>query len=81
MVLLDDLVVVLRQMMSGPDASFGCLIMPRQESLTRLQEFLKESNKGRFKTKSAGHGCERCGRVGKQDIEVYGLDPGTAPPE
>ncbi len=42
---LDDLVVVLRRMMSDPEASFGCLIVPRQESLARIQDFIKESNK------------------------------------
>ena len=38
---LDDLVVVFRQMMSGPDASFGCCITPREENLARLQKFLR----------------------------------------
>jgi hypothetical protein len=75
---LDDLVVVLRQMMSGPDASFGCLIMPKQESLARLQEFLKESNKNPIHKEERKAWLQTLrSRVGKQDIEVYGLDPGT----
>ena len=41
---LDDLVVVLRHMMSGRDAQFGCLITPRQERLARVQAFVKQSN-------------------------------------
>ena len=40
---LDDLVVVFRQMMSGPDAKFGCRITPREENLVRLQEFLQRT--------------------------------------
>jgi hypothetical protein len=77
-VLLDDLVVVLRQMMSGPDASFGCLIMPKQESLSQLQDFLKESNKRPIHKEERKEWLQTLrSRVGKQDIEVYGLDPGT----
>jgi hypothetical protein len=77
-VLLDDLVVVLRQMMSGPDASFGCLIMPKQESLAQLQEFLKESSKRPIHKEERKAWLQTLrSRVGKQDIEVYGLDPGT----
>ena len=37
-VLLDDLVVVFRQMMSHPNASFGCRITPTQEALARVQK-------------------------------------------
>jgi hypothetical protein len=74
----DDLVVIFRHMTSVPNASFGCLIVPRQESLARFQEFLKQSNKrplqpGERKTwlKSLQS------QLGEQDIEVYGLDPRT----
>jgi hypothetical protein len=75
---LDDLVVVLRRMLSAPDASFGCLIVPRQESLARLQEFLQDSGK-----KSISPGQRKTwleslrSRLGKQDIQVYGLDSRT----
>ncbi len=75
---LDDLVVILRRMISVPEATFGCLIVPRQESLSRFQEFINQSNKrplppGQRKTwlKSLQS------QMGDQDIEVYGLDPRT----
>ncbi len=42
---LDDLVVIFRQMMTGRDAHFGCMINPRQESLKNAVEFLTESSK------------------------------------
>ncbi len=75
---LDDLVVVFRQMMGGRDASFGCLIVPRQESLARFQEFVNESNKKpiRPEDRKAWLGSLRS-QLGKQDIEVNGLDPRT----
>jgi hypothetical protein len=75
---LDDLVVVLRHMMSAPDASFGCYIVPSQDALMRLQEFLKQSNKQPL------HAGERRtwlknlqSQLGQQDIGIYGLDPRT----
>jgi hypothetical protein len=75
---LDDLVVVFRQIMGGREASFGCLIVPRQEGLARIQEFVKESNKKplRPEDRKAWLGTLRA-QLGKQDIEVYGLDPRT----
>ncbi len=75
---LDDLVVVLRHMMSGPEASFGCLIVPRQESLTRILEFIKESNKKPIQTEERKAWLQTLrSQLGKQDIEVNGLDPRT----
>ena len=73
---LDDLVVVMRQMMSGPQAAFGCLIKPRQEGLARVQTFVSESNKRPIAPEQRKHWLEQLrDQVGKQDIEVYGLDP------
>ena len=75
---LDDLVVVLRHMMSAPGASFGCLIVPRQESLARLQEFLKQSNKRPIRPGERNAWLKSLqAQLGTQDIEVYGLDPRT----
>ena len=75
---LDDLVVVMRLMMSGPQAAFGCLIKPRQEALARVQTFVSESNKRAIAPEQRKHWLEQLrDQVGKQDIEVYGLDPRT----
>ena len=75
---LDDLVVVFRSMMSGPDARFGCWIMPREENLARLQKFLEHSQKRPIDAEFRGAWLDRLrAEVGKQDIEVYGLDPRT----
>jgi len=74
---LDDLVVVFRHVMSSPDARFGCLIVPRQDALARLQTFLAQP------VSFSGSGDRRAwldemrSTLGTQDIEVYGLDPRT----
>jgi hypothetical protein len=75
---LDDLVVVLRHMQSGPDARFGCLIAPTQDGLARLQAFLEESGKRHLRPgqRKAWLNSLRS-QLGPQDIEVYGLDPRT----
>ncbi len=75
---LDDLVVVLRHMLAAPDSKFGCAITPTQEALASTKEFVAESNKTPL------HQGEREGwlkklrdHMGRQKIDVYGLDPGT----
>lgn len=74
---LDDLVVVLRHIMTSRDARFGCLITPRQEGLARLQEFVAQP----VTFARAGDRSDWVDRMrstlGVQDIEVYGLDPRT----
>jgi len=78
---LDDLVVIFRHMMSRPDAHFGCMINPRQESLKNAQEFLTHWSKQRIPEGPVARKawCEQFRAVvGKQDIEVFGgLDPQT----
>ncbi|MGO9112654.1 MAG: DUF1598 domain-containing protein, partial [Thermoguttaceae bacterium] len=78
---LDDLVVIFRHMMSGPDAHFGCMINPRQESLKNAQEFLAQWSKRRIPEGPIARKawCEQFRAVvGKQDIKVFGgLDPQT----
>jgi hypothetical protein len=75
---LDDLVVILRRMMSASQAPFGCNITPTQASLADVKAFVSESNKTPLK-----HG-QRDGwlkqlreKLGQQNIEVYGIDPRT----
>ncbi len=75
---LDDLVVVLRQIISEPDARFGCRIVPRQEALASVQGFLERSRHTSIdaRRRRAWLGQLRS-HLGKQDIEVYGLDAST----
>jgi hypothetical protein len=75
---LDDLVVIFRHMMSGPDAKFGCMITPRQEALAKAQEFLKQWSHRAVPADARKTWLEQFrSKLGKQDIEVYGLDPRT----
>ena len=75
---LDDLVVVLRRMMSGPDASFGCRITPRDANLARLQAFLQRSQSHPIDSEFRRAWLDQLRRqVGRQDIEVEGIDPRT----
>ncbi len=66
---LDDLVVILRLMMSDRPAEFGCMITPRREGLARIQAFIREHKHARLD--------QLRDQLGSQDIEVYGLDPRT----
>ena len=74
---LDDLVVVLRHMTSGPDARFGCLIKPRQDALARAQTFLAEQVTFNRPGDRKAWAERLRSTLGTQDIEVYGLDPRT----
>jgi hypothetical protein len=75
---LDDLIVVLRQMMSKGDGQFGCNITPTQASLADVKTFVSESNKTPLKPwQREGWLKQLREKLGKQDIEVYGIDPRT----
>jgi uncharacterized protein DUF1598 len=75
---LDDLVVVLRQMTSGRESSFGCLIVPTQEGLARVKAFAEESAKEPLKRGTRNAWLEQLReKLGKQKLEVYGIDPRT----
>jgi hypothetical protein len=73
---LDDLVVVFRHMLSSADAKFGCMITPRQDALARVQEFLADKHPIQPEQRRAWLEKLRA-QLGKQNIEVYGLDPRT----
>lgn len=77
---LEDLVVILRHMLASPDAKFGCAITPTQDGLARTKDFVAESNKSSLKP-GAAERDRWLGKLretlGRQNIEVYGLDPGT----
>lgn len=75
---LEDLVVVLRQMTSGRDASFGCLIVPTQEGLARVKAFAQESAGTPLKRGTRKAWLQQLReKLGKQNLQVYGIDPRT----
>jgi len=75
---LDDLVVVLRQMTTGQDTTFGCLIVPTQEGLARVKAFAEESAQTPLKRGTRNAWVEQLReKLGKQNLEVYGIDPRT----
>jgi len=75
---LDDLVVLLRHTDKTGAARFGCMINPRQENLARAQAFLKESAKRSIDPRDRPAWLERLrSSVGRQDVEVYGIDSRT----
>ncbi len=74
---LDDLVVVLRNAMTR-DGRFGCSITPRQENLVATQKFLEASAGKAIKPHQRDKWLEELrSTVGKQNIEVFGIDPRT----
>jgi hypothetical protein len=74
---LDDLVVVLRNALS-PDAKFGCAIVPREANLAKTKAFVAESNKSPLKAGTRETWLRKLREtLGRQDIEVYGIDPST----
>jgi hypothetical protein len=77
---LEDLVVVLRQITSKAEARFGCSITPTQEGLKRTREFATQSAKRPLPAgrKAREQWLDRLRQtLGRQDIDVYGIDPGT----
>lgn len=74
---LDDFVVVLRNAIDG-SRRFGCSITPRQENLAQARAYiesttarpLKPGRRDAWLTQLRDH-------LGRQDIEVYGIDPRT----
>lgn len=74
---LDDLVVVLRNAM-GKDPKFGCAIRPREENLAKTKAFVEESSKKPLRPGGREKWVQQLrDTLGRQDIEVYGIDPRT----
>jgi hypothetical protein len=73
---LDDLLVLLRRGDDAATSHFGCSINPRQEALAKTQAFLASSSQ---KPLEPGRRKKWLGElrdtVGKQDIEIFGIDP------
>jgi hypothetical protein len=73
---LDDLLVLFRRGADAAESFFGCSINPRQDALAKTQAFLASSAQkplqpGQRKTWLR----EIRETVGKQDIEIFGVDP------
>lgn len=75
---LDDLVVVLRYMLAAKDARFGCSITPTAENLAGTKEFVAVSNRTPLKEGQRDKWLQDLrSHLGKQTIEVDGIDPRT----
>lgn len=75
---LDDLVVLLRNSFGEMQGRFSCAIVPRQENLAATKAYLEET--AAQPLKPAQRGAWLAGirdRLGRQDIEIKGLDPQT----
>ena len=75
---LDDLVVVLRHMLSALDARFGCSITPTQNALAEVQQYLKDTSKSPLRPGQRDTWLKQLRqKLGPQEIDVYGIDPRT----
>ena len=74
---LDDFVAVLRNAYEQ-NGRFGCSITPIQENLARTKAYLAESAKTALKPGQRDRWLRQLrDQLGKQEIEVYGIDPGS----
>lgn len=77
---LDDLLVLLRRETNRPGEPFGCAITPRRERLAAVQRYLNDASleplaPGRRARIDWLEGARD--ELGRQDVEVFGLDPST----
>ena len=74
---LDDFIVLLRQVREG-GGEFGCAIKPREANLAKAQE-LQQNSAGKPLRPGQRTGWLEQFRsaVGRQDVEVFGIDPRT----
>lgn len=72
---LDDLVTVLRTFSPDGNGFFSCLIVPRQEGLKKVQQYVARSNNaGPLRPGSLRSFAAQLQRLlGLQDIEIYGV--------
>ncbi|MFI4874559.1 MAG: DUF1598 domain-containing protein [Blastopirellula sp. JB062] len=74
---LDDFVVVMRNA-QRENGRYGCSITPYQERLAATQEFLKKSGEKSLSPRQRDQWLEDLRQtLGKQEIEVYGIDADT----
>jgi hypothetical protein len=75
---LDDLLTLLRRGADAARSHFGCSINPRQEALAKTQAFLAASSKKPIEpTQRKQWLSDLRDTVGKQDIEIFGVDPAS----
>jgi len=75
---LDDFVVILRHLLSGRQAQFGCSITPTEKGLASTQAFLDESKKTPLKPGTREAWLKQLREhMGRQEITVDGIDPRT----
>jgi hypothetical protein len=70
--------VLLRRGADAADSFFGCSINPRQDALAKTQAFLASSNQSPLQPGGRKNWLREIrDTVGKQDIEVFGVDPAS----
>jgi hypothetical protein len=75
---LEDFIVVLRHMQTSLGERLGCAITPTQEGLAAIQAFVAQSQQRPLPARGRAAWLASLGEtLGRQDIEVYGIDPGT----
>jgi Protein of unknown function (DUF1598) len=75
---LDDLLVLLRRAQQSPESYFGCMINPRQEALAQVQDYLNKTSSRPLEPSQRDAWISKLrDMLGKQDIEVFGVDPAT----
>jgi hypothetical protein len=75
---LDDLLVLFRRSQQAPDSYFGCMINPRPEALAQVQDYLNKTSSRPLEPSQRDKWIAKLREMlGKQDIEVFGVDPAT----
>lgn len=75
---LEDWLVISRYLAGQDGATFGCSITPTGEGLARTRAFAEESSKTPLKPDGRDRWLRKLReRLGRQTIEVFGLDPRT----
>ena len=75
---LDDLLVLMRRGAEAADSHFGCSINPRQEALAKTQAFLASSSQKPLEPGQRKKWLSDLrDTVGRQDIEIFGIDPAS----
>ncbi len=71
---LDDLVVILRHLATGPGAEFGCSITPRTKGLARAKAFIEASSVRPIQARRRPRWLEELrSQLGQQDVETFGI--------